>query len=147
MPVTADNIAELRRMIAEPTNATYSDAQLEELLNRYPVRDALGEPALASDGGIPPTLSERDVWIQAYDLHAVAEKIWQEKAAAVAGCFDVSADGTSLNRSQIAASYMQQARYHGARRRGRGIPPVVSPTVNKDNVIMNRLLSDERTVE
>ena len=147
MPATAEQIAELRRMIAEPTSTTYTDAILEDLLNRYPVRDALGEPALASDGGIPPTLSERDEWIQTYDLHAAAVQIWQEKAATSAGCFDVAADGTSLNRSQIHDAYMRQAQYHGARRRGRGIMPQVAPTVERDNTIQNRLLSNERTVE
>lgn len=93
---TAAQIAEMRRMCAEPTTATYSDVALAAYIDRYPLTDARGQLT--------------------YDMHAAAADVWNEKAAALAHLYDFSADGGSYSRSQGVAQAQAQARFHLARR-------------------------------
>jgi hypothetical protein len=100
----AGQIAELRQMIAEPTTATYSDADLAALIARYPLID--------EDENEP----DDSTWTPTYDLNAVAANIWGKKAAAFAGLYDFTADGGTFHRSQAAKEMRAQARYYSARR-------------------------------
>lgn len=93
MPATAAQITRLRRMVAEPSSATYSDEDLAGYLEELPLLDVAG-----------------------YDLHAAASAIWDEKAAALAARYDVSADGATHSLSQKHAHALQQARHHRSRR-------------------------------
>ena len=51
-PPTAAEIAKLRRMVAEPTTATYSDALLTSMIEAYPHIDEYGESPLDDDGEV-----------------------------------------------------------------------------------------------
>jgi hypothetical protein len=75
-------------MVAEPTEATYTDEELESLIEAKALRD--------SDGNEP----DDDDWTATYDLFAVASEVWMEKASAFAEEFDFTADGGSFSRSQ-----------------------------------------------
>lgn len=104
MAATQAQIEQLRRMVAEPTSATYSFDDLAAYIEAYPLLDS---------AGVAPGNS---AWSPTYDLHAAAGDIWEEKAAAYAALFDFSADGSSFQRSQQYLQMMQQARYHRSRR-------------------------------
>jgi hypothetical protein len=104
MAASAADIVRLRRMVAEPTTTTYSDAILTEIIERYPLLDADG---LAWDD---------DDWVAVYDANASAAEVWAEKAAALTGSFDFAADGASFTRSQAYAQAAKQQRYYAARR-------------------------------
>lgn len=115
MSVAAGLLAALRRMVAEPTSATYSDQALSAFIEAYPVIDAKHrDPA-------------DDEWEATYDLNAAAQDIWSEKASALAGGFDFSADGGQYSRSQQYQQAMAQARYYGARRKAASKRIVKSP--------------------
>jgi hypothetical protein len=102
--VDANLLSELRSMIAEPTTATYADADLAALVARYPLIDKYG-------------LEPDDVsWTPTYCLNSAAANIWGRKAAAVAGLYDFTADGGTFHRSQSAKEMRAQARYYSARR-------------------------------
>jgi hypothetical protein len=94
----SEDIARLRRMIAEPTSDTYSDAILLDAIERYPVPDA--------DGYWP----DDDLWTESYDHALAASEIWAEKSAAVAHAFDFDADGGAFSKSQQVTHYERQAR-------------------------------------
>lgn len=126
--VTADQLAQLRRMTGEPSPTTYSDAVLTEIIESFPTLDENGEsykiPVIDSDYSVSLTadmdmsdLVVNDDWIATYDLNAAAAQIWQEKAAVPAADFDYSADGGNYSRSQVFEQAMKQARYYGARRK------------------------------
>lgn len=116
MAATAAQVAQLRRMVAEMTDATYTDADLATYLETYPTIDA--------DGNAP---DDTDWDATALDLHSAAAAIWEEKAATAAQDFTFSADGGNYNRSDVFAQYMKQARYHNARRQPGTIKLLVSP--------------------
>lgn len=117
MAATAAQIERLRRMVDEPTDATYDDALLAEIIESYPLMDERGEEAYTYDTSTsPPTRDENDEWVATYDLNAAAADVWDEKAAAAAEDFDFSADGGSYKRSQAALRYESRARYYRMRR-------------------------------
>jgi hypothetical protein len=117
MTATAEQIARVRRMVAEPTEATYNDASIAGYIERYPLLDERGQAPYTWDAStIPPTKTANTAWIATYDLHAAAAEIWGEKAASQAGLFDHEADGGSFKRSQAYEHAMGQQRYHNARR-------------------------------
>jgi len=117
MSATSEQIARLRRMVAEPTTTTYSDDDLAEYIERYPLLDARGEePYTWDDSTDPPTQDANEDWIPTYDLNAAAADIWDEKAAVASANYDFSADGGSYSRGQVADRYMQRARYYRSRR-------------------------------
>lgn len=114
--VTAAQIAQLRRMVAEPTTTTYSDALLTTYIEKYPHIDEQGELPYTLSSDTPPEQVVNDDWIPIYDLHAAAGDIWEEKAATVANLYDFAADGGNYSRSNQYEQYMAQARNHRARR-------------------------------
>ena len=99
MVITLEQIDRLRRMFAEPTQDTYSDASLETYLTRYPLPDDDGELTLP-------------------DFNQAAADVWEEKAAAFAADFDFSADGGQYSRSQVHQQMLAIARGFRARRAG-----------------------------
>jgi hypothetical protein len=109
--VTAAQIAQLRRMVAEPSSDNgYTDTVLSETIARCPVADAAGELPAAANG------SANSVWTPTYDLNAAAAEVWREKVAALAAAFDFSADGASYQRSQAAAQAMRMVQFYQSRR-------------------------------
>lgn len=105
MTATASEIAELRRLTAEPTTANYTDELLKAKIEAYPVTDANGYYPADAD------------WTATYDLASAAADVWMEKAAKQAALFDFSADGGSYSRSQAYDMMRRQAAYFLARRR------------------------------
>lgn len=103
MSATAAQIAQLRRMTAEPTQATYDDLALAGYIASHPLTDANHvEPSA-------PT------WTATYDLAAAAADVWREKAAALADDYTYSADGVTLNRSEKYEHAVGQAHFWEAR--------------------------------
>ena len=93
------DLARLRRLIAEPTDATYTDATLESYLRETRTFD--------SHGRKPGDLN----YVDTYDYNLAASKVWEEKASAVACIFDYTGDGASLSRSQIVQYYLRTAAF------------------------------------
>ena len=90
MSVSAADIARTRALSAAPV-ADYSDAAISAIIALYPKYDSAG---LAPDD---------EDWTETYDLYRAAADIADQRAAAVATLYDVSADGAGLSRSQIQA--------------------------------------------
>lgn len=97
-------IDQLRRMVAEPTQDTYTDGLLSAFLARYPLPDA---------SGYAPT---HPAWAGAWDANQAAAAVWEEKAATLAGNYDFAADGGRYQRSQAHAQALQMARMYRGRR-------------------------------
>ena len=117
MAATAEQIARLRRMVAESTAATYDDDAIAAYIERYPLLDERREAPYTWDTTTqPPTQDANDDWIPTYDLHAAAGDIWEEKAATYADQYDFNADGARHSLSQRFAQMMARARYHRGRR-------------------------------
>lgn len=113
---SASDIARVRRMTAEPTTATYADADIEDAIERYPCMDVHGQAPYVWTAGVgqtPPIRAQNPVWVETYDLNAAAADVWEEKAAALAHLYDFSADGGQYSRAQMVA----QARATAARYR------------------------------
>lgn len=72
---TIDDVAQLRLMIAEPDETTYTDAMLGALLDSY------------AGGTVPLSRAARDVW--------------QQKAAAYADLVDISEGGSQRKNSDL----------------------------------------------
>jgi len=106
----AADIARLRRMVAEPGAATYGDDLLRTAISRYPLPDVANEWPFDTVG------SANTAWVATYDLAAAAGDVWEEKAAAVSGAFDFTADGATFNKSQTVEQYERQARKWRSRR-------------------------------
>ena len=90
MAVSAADIARTRALSAAPV-ADYSDAAISAIIALYPKYDSTG---LAPDD---------EDWTETYDLYRAAADIADQRAAAVATLYDVSADGAGLSRSQVQA--------------------------------------------
>ncbi len=103
MTATARMVETLRRMVAEPTQDTYSDLTLQEMIEDYPLLD--------DDGN---DYSETD-WEPNYDLHAAAADVWEQKAASFIEDFDFRADGAAYNLGDRQEQMMARVRYHRAR--------------------------------
>lgn len=89
MPLSDDQLAQLRRMIGEPNDAGgYTDT----LLNA-------GAEAYLKDG--------------AYDLRSYAGSIWEEKATQVAELVNISESGSSRSNAQVFDHYMAMAARYG----------------------------------
>ena len=116
MAATAAMAAQLRRMVDEPTEDTYDDDLIDDIIETYPLLDVLGnDPQDVDFSTTPPTISETDDWIPTYDLNAAAAQIWGEKAGAVSDEFDFNADGGSYSRSQKKKQYSDNARWYSSR--------------------------------
>jgi hypothetical protein len=96
-------------MVNEPLSATYDDTSLNEYIEEHAVID--------SDGYEP----DEDDWTETYDLNAAAADIWEEKAAALVGEMDFSADGGQFSASQLYEQAKKQAAYYRSRSRIKSI--------------------------
>jgi hypothetical protein len=118
-------------MVAEPTTTTYSDAALTAYIEAYPLLDERGEAPYTWDASTAiPTQVVNPAWVPTYDLHAAAGDIWEEKAGAVTGEVDFSADGASVSRSQGFDQCVRQAAMHRSRRAPRTMTAVKWPPEN-----------------
>jgi hypothetical protein len=106
----AADIAQLRRMVAEPSTATYSDALLGSVIARYPLPDISGEWPYLTSG------SANTDWTATYDLARAAADVWEEKAATIANYFTFTADGATFNKEEQVRNYERQARKWNSRR-------------------------------
>jgi len=102
LTATAAQIAELRRMVAEPTDTTYTDILLQGFIERYPLMDELQqEPYSWSMVDGVQTKVVNTLWVATYDLNAAAADVWEEKLASLSAvAVDFSADGGNYNDSQ-----------------------------------------------
>lgn len=100
MAVSIDDVRRLRRMVAEPTDATYNNDDITRYLEQWPLVDSNGRTV------------DDDSWTEAYDLHAAAAEIWDEKAASVADKHDFSADGANIQSSQMYDHCIRQSKHH-----------------------------------
>ena len=126
MSATAEMVARLRRMVAEASDTTYSDSDLEAYIEDHPLIDAAGEVPFLADGTSNPG------WMPTYDLYAAAADIWSEKAGALAANYDFSTQGQSFQRSQAFAAAIQAARYYRSRRSAGSIRQVALPKVKTE---------------
>jgi hypothetical protein len=116
MSATATQIATVRRMVNEPTETTYSDELVAEIIEANPIRDERGVvPYYWDYSTTPPEKTVNQNWIETYDLNLTASIIWEEKAAAVANEYDVSADDTSMSKSNKHAQYLSMASRYRAK--------------------------------
>lgn len=109
MTVSNADIARLRRMTNELTTTTYSDELLGFYLAAWPLVDKNG-------------VSQEDdnsAWIEAYDLHAAAADIWEEKAATLSEKHDFQADGASFSSNQMYENAKKQAELHRAEQKAK----------------------------
>jgi hypothetical protein len=110
MTATAAQIAEVRRMVDEPTVTTYSDTLIQGFIEKYPLMDELGtDPYYWNELAVPPAKVATIGWVPTYDLWAAAADIWDEKAAAVADEFDFTADGGNFSASQKYQHFVNSA--------------------------------------
>ena len=117
MGAMAAQVASVRRMTDERTEENYTDEDLEALIEAQAVTDVRGElPGSWDESTEPPTWEVNANWIETYDLHAAAAVIWEEKAAGLAGEYDLTAEGVVIHNSQKYDHAMDMARYHRARR-------------------------------
>ena len=116
MAASAEQTAQLRRMVAELTPETYSDSALAAYLEAHPVRDRYGEPPYTTLG------LDNASWVATYDMNAAAADVWEEKAAALACAYDVNADGADMKRSQLHKQASSMARTYRARSGVRSAP-------------------------
>lgn len=130
MTVSADMLADLRRLINEPTTTTYSDAILTRLLEQYPTVD---------DSGYE---TGEDGWTAGYDLNATASDIWSEKASLVQMYYDFQADGARYSQSQLYEMAMDKSRYHAARRKVSSKSTFKKPTEDTDSLWDEGLIYD-----
>jgi hypothetical protein len=124
MTATAAQIAQVRRMVNEPTTTTYSDVAIATYIEAYALTDENGEAPRVPSTTLPGVMMVNPDWTPVYDLHAAAADILDEKAATVSVDYDFTADGATLNRGQVYEHLMAQARYHRSRRSPRTITQV-----------------------
>lgn len=109
MSASAEQIERLRRMVAEPTAETYSDAMLAAAIEARPVVDSAGRRPRDTSG------VENRSWAPTYDLAAAAADLWEEKAAALAANYDFNADGGDYKRSQAFAQAQKMVHHYRSR--------------------------------
>ena len=132
MAATAEQIARLRRMVAESTATTYTDAILGQAIERHPLLDDLGREPYELD--LDDELTINADWTPTYDLNAAAADVWDEKAAALTAEFDFSAGGQTFNRSQAYAHAEQMARRFRSRRAMRTVRAWPAPRPAEEDV-------------
>jgi len=121
MAATQAQIDRLRRVVNEPTDESYTDADLAEYLERYPLEDGRGEGPWVESETTPGTLEENEDWIATYDMNAAAADVLAEKAAVVSVDYSFSADGGRYDRNQVFEQLMQMSRYYRSRRSAKTI--------------------------
>ena len=120
MTASANDIADLRRMVNEPTVTPYSDTILTRYIEHYPTVDDNGKETGDAD------------WVAGYDLNAAASDIWAEKASLVQMYYDFQADGGRYSQSQLYEMAMDKSRYHAARRKVSSKSTFKKPDENND---------------
>ena len=108
MAVTSDQIAEVRRLVNEPTQTPYADALITSMLEKY-----------------PRGIKDEDDEFTDYDENLASADIWFEKAAVVAVDYDTTTDGAGLKRSQVYNQFIMQGKMLQQRSAGTSIPIVV----------------------
>lgn len=110
MTITSEDIARVRRMVNEPTDATYSDVTISGYLVEYDE-----------------------------DKNYVAGEIWAEKASAIQSTmYNFSADGASYNLTDVFNNAVNQAKYYNSRRKVKSNLWVKDPEeVDSESVIIN----------
>jgi len=136
--VTAAQLSQFRRMIAESTTTTYNDILLTTYIEKYPHIDQFGELPMDDYGLVNAN------WTATYDLAAAAADVWEEKAGTVIGKFDFSANGGQYSQSQQYDQYMKQCRYYRARRMPSTIMLIKYPTESEfDDSYIGNLPEDD----
>lgn len=132
MTATANDIARVRRMVNEPTTATYSDAAIAGMIELYPIADERGvNPYYYDTSTDPPTQVAVTGWYPTYDLYRAAADIWEEKAAAEVNDIDYLVEGGVHRHSQRYDHCMQQARFHRARAAMKTVHQIPAPSRNR----------------
>lgn len=108
-------INRLRRLTGESASETYTDADLTECLERYPLADA--------DGYV----STDTAWAGNWDINQAAADVWEEKATFMVADFDFSADGGDYKRSQAYQQTLAIARMFRARRQSGTLTMIATP--------------------
>lgn len=131
MAASAEEIARLRRMVAEPSTETYSDATLQAYIERYPLPDVNGEYQYLDVyiGPNGPTQITNPLWVATYDLNSAAADVWDEKASALVGRTDYSADGLRINAAQLYDHAVARGKYYRSRKAAKTFTVRVSPRV------------------
>jgi hypothetical protein len=129
MTATAAQIAQIRRMVNEPTTTTYSDTVIQGFIETYPLMDELGtEPYYwTATSGSAPTKTATTTWYPTYDLNAAAAAIWDEKAATCAANYDFNSDGANYSKSQQYQQALNMSKYYRSKSAVRTITLVKKP--------------------
>lgn len=116
MTITAEMIASVRRKTGETTTTTYTDADIEAVIEASQVQ--VSRTFTATDDWIINASQSLDDLEYIYDLYRAAATIWEEKLAKLVehGSFDVSGAGGSFSRSQIEQQYQRRLSYCLSRR-------------------------------
>jgi len=85
---TVEEVAQLRRMVAEPDDTTYTDEMLGAIIDGY------------GEGAAPLASSAQDVWLQ--------------KAASYAELVNISEGGSSRANGQLHTNALTMAKLYGA---------------------------------
>lgn len=113
MALTAEQLLQLRRMVAEPLTTTYTDLTLTSYVEKYPIADSYGYfPNDVIDTLVTPNVN----WTPTYDFNAAAADVWDEKAGALAAKYDFSVDGGNYSVSKAFEQAVSRAKYYRARR-------------------------------
>lgn len=119
----AADLARLRRMVAEPGTATYTDSLLISAISSYPLPDVAGEWPLLTSG------SANTDWAATFDLAMAAADIWEEKATGKADNYNFTADGATFNKLEVTKTYERQARKWRSRRQPGNYEAIAYPGI------------------
>jgi hypothetical protein len=97
MSASAEDLNDIRLMVAEPTATTYSDATLARYIEKYALTD--------SDGYEPDDTD----WTPTYDLNRAASVVWYQKAMTHVGDYKFTADGSTFERNEVYNQCMRAA--------------------------------------
>lgn len=115
--MNTDLVVRLRRIVAEPTDVTYTDAILWSMIEEEAVGDSVGHSPDNAD------------WTPTYNLFRVAGHIWAEKASAYVEQHDFSADGGNFARSQKYQNALKQSAYYYSKAKVTSLKFIQSPIV------------------
>lgn len=120
-----------RRMVAEPTDATYDDPTLIAYIQKYPLADLNAEEPFITEfmNGAQEVHYVNPLWIPTWDFNAAAADVWQEKASALADRIDFDADGGRYSANQRYTNAQKQVAYYRSRRAARSIQVKVWPEI------------------
>lgn len=103
MAASVTDVSLVRLKINEQNDERFVDAQIEDIIEQFPVRDK---------GGLLP---EDEDWQPTYDLNRAASELWLMKAGLFSQDYDFQADGASYTRSQMYEQALKQARIYAGR--------------------------------